>query len=156
MKKLEPIDSYDHQKSTLWVIHADKIPPHLGISFESKFFSLKVNGKDLGLNTETLISLFTRKGTPVLLIEIDDKPEFPLPIIFENYSQASSNGSTCLDPVSAALKIRGCRTVHELLAELEENGKVINYFGINLPADYSGVPFYTRSAIVDRLKKLEL
>jgi hypothetical protein len=156
MKKLKAIDSYDHQKTTLWVIHANKIPPHLGISFESKFFSLKVNGKDLGLNTETLISLFKRKGTSVLLIEIEDKPELPLPIVFENYAYASSNGSTCLDPVSAALNIKGCRTVHELLSQLEVKAKVLNYFGINLPTDFSGVPFYTRSAIVDRLKKLEL
>ena len=30
----------------IWIFHADKIPPHIGISSQGFFFSLKSNGKD--------------------------------------------------------------------------------------------------------------
>ena len=31
----------------IWIFHIDKIPPHIGISSQGVFFSLKSNGKDL-------------------------------------------------------------------------------------------------------------
>ena len=34
----------------LSVVHANKIPPHIGIVVDGKYFSLKANGKDINNN----------------------------------------------------------------------------------------------------------
>ena len=36
-------ENVNHQKTLLWIVHANKIPPHIGISVDGYFFSLKVD-----------------------------------------------------------------------------------------------------------------
>ena len=45
----------------IWVIHTNKIPPHIGISLNGKFYSLNVNGKDNGIYFEIIQSYSPRK-----------------------------------------------------------------------------------------------
>ena len=45
----DEVDLAPEQGLFLWVFHADKIPPHIGISLDGCFFSLKSSGVDIDL-----------------------------------------------------------------------------------------------------------
>ncbi|NBR15845.1 MAG: hypothetical protein EBU01_14895, partial [Crocinitomicaceae bacterium] len=38
----------------LWILHADKIPPHIGISIDGQYFSLKAKGKDENISDKSI------------------------------------------------------------------------------------------------------
>ena len=46
----------------LWVLHADKIPPHIGLSKNDQFYSLKVSGKDEGLPVRNVLQIIEKKN----------------------------------------------------------------------------------------------
>jgi hypothetical protein len=155
MKTLRDIQEFDTDSLAIWAIHADKIPPHIGISKAGKFYSLKVNGKDDGLNVPQLILTFKKKKVPVLIIQLKEAKYIDLEDVFLKYERASCEGSTCLEPVSSAIGFDKFETVHELLSALNEKEQMKDWYGLNLKSNYSGIPFYTKSSILDHLKKLE-
>jgi hypothetical protein len=155
MKTLREIQEFDTDSLAIWAIHADKIPPHIGISIASKFYSLKVNGKDDGLNVPQLILTFKKKKVPVLIVQIKGAKHIDLEGFFMKYERASCDGSTCLEPVSSAIGLDKFETFHELLNALNEKDQVKDCYGLNLKSNFSGIPFYTKSSILDHLKKLE-
>ena len=141
----------------LWVFHADKIPPHIGISKDGLYFSLKVSGKDENISVQKITKLLSTKKIPTLDIKTSENSikNRHLETVFEKYQKANSDGLTCLTPIT---EIYFSETqdliLLELLNLLNEAGVVETIFGINLPADYSGIPAYSRSDIQNRLYQL--
>ena len=60
----------DEQKCLLWVWHADKIPPHLGLSVEGRYFSLKANGKDFMTEIDAVLQIISKKKIKTLCFEL--------------------------------------------------------------------------------------
>ncbi len=141
----------------LWVFHADKIPPHIGISKDGLYFSLKVSGKDENISVQKITKLLSTKKIPTLVIKTSENSikNRQLETVFEKYQKANSDGLTCLTPIT---EIYFSETqdliLLELLNLLNEAGVVETIFGINLPADYIGIPAYSRSDIKNRLYQL--
>ncbi|TNE75223.1 MAG: hypothetical protein EP333_04750 [Bacteroidetes bacterium] len=145
-----------HSESlTLWVLHADKIPPHIGISDHTGFYSLKVKGKDEGLNLEKVLELVYKKSIPTLLYTLSAPGYKSLEEVFDRYDRASANGDTCLSPISDILEISNSNTIHELLSVLETRGLITATFQLNTGVSFDGIKHYTKDAIVSRLKLLE-
>ncbi len=142
----------------LWVFHADKIPPHIGISKDGFYFSLKVSGKDEFVSVEKISKLLKTKKIPTLIIKTSENSikNRQLETIFEKYQTANSDGLTCLTPI---IEIYFSETkdliLIELLNLLNEAGVMETIFGINLPADYKGIPAYSRQDIHNRLHQLK-
>ena len=67
--------TFDLQKAMtsnlLWVLHADKIPPHIGVSVNGLFYSLKANGKDEGVAIEGLLDIVNRRKISTLCFELN-------------------------------------------------------------------------------------
>ena len=149
----------EFQKNTfLWVIHADKKPPHIGISKEGVYFSLKVSGKDDQVSINSLVGLVNSKHIPTLAIQIvDDLFEVnDLKDAFEDYASATSHVSTCLSPISKLyFPSERDLILSELLQAFEEKSILGKIYGMNLKADFQGIPAYGRSEITNRLIKLE-
>ena len=53
----------------IWIFHVDKIPPHIGISSQGVFFSLKSNGKD-SIGTSYVNQISINKGIKLLKIKL--------------------------------------------------------------------------------------
>ena len=88
----------------IWVLHADKKPPHIGISIEAKFFSLKINGKDEDFPISSLIHLIHKKRIPTLRIQISrDENYEEIKRIFSNYGSKIKTPETCLSPITELL-----------------------------------------------------
>ncbi len=140
----------------LWIWYADKIPPHLGISVNGFYFSLKYNGKDLGMEVENPIKVILKRNIATLFIKINhDLDEASALEIFESFENASSLGSTCLDPIQETLSKQDLKTVFELLEAMKKDQMMGAVFGLNLPDHYLGLPFYGVNEIRSRLKILE-
>lgn len=145
------------QKTLLWILHADKIPPHIGISVDGLFFSLKVRGKDEFMPTEKLVSLINYRKISSVLIELKLNYEISDVVNqFKHFERAVDLSSSCLVPIKELIvpgkKIDRLKGLLEILKEKE----LINgVFGLNLAESYAGIPYYTTEQIELRLEKLK-
>lgn len=140
----------------LWIIHCDKIPPHIGISCNGKYFSLKANGVDFDLNYDRVIHILNKKNISTLLfkINVESISLTDLIEVFSKYTTTEYNSVTCLNPINDLLG-KKCSTVHELLTELSETNFISVCIGLNLKTGYKGIPIYTSKEIHERLLALE-
>lgn len=142
----------------LWIIHADKIPPHIGISNDGIYFSLKVSGKDDAVSINSLVGVVAAKQIPTLAIEVMDEEltASKLKSIFNQYERAESNVSSCLTPVSQLyFPKQEDLILSELLDAFREKKLLGNVYGMNLKSSFQGIPTYGRSEITNRIMDLE-
>jgi len=138
----------------IWIWHADKIPPHIGVSSQNKYFSLKVSGKDDGIDCNSVWDLANKKKIPMVLVELNRKVDLSLiKEEFGRYDVALPNKNTCLTPIGSIFDVE-CRQLSELLNKLNKKKALISCFGINLPLNYSQLANYTPDDINARLKLL--
>lgn len=140
----------------LWVFHADKIPPHIGISSQGKFYSLKSSGVDVGLDTGKVFRLISDKKLPSILIKLTSNvSEAELHGVYQSYSKTQAGSITCLTPVNEVLSISDAAKLSELLIRLEEDGRLAQVFGFHLPPQLKGVRAYSAQDITNRLLDLQ-
>ena len=158
LSEIVPFDSIEFRSDAayIWVWHADKIPPHIGISTSGKYFSLKSNGKDEGLDIFKVAELVERKKIKTLLFELNDQLAVEeIASVFENYSTTLMNGITCLNPLKSILNIPDARILKDLLSELKAIDRISSVFGFNIDASFQGIQDYKVEDIYSRLRKLE-
>ncbi len=146
----------DPDKVILWIWHANKIPPHIGISSEGKYFSLKSTGKDVNLPIDQVIQLIQRKSIKTLAVELNiDVNTVDLDTVFDHYSITKSNQVTCLTPIKNVLQMRSPSKLEHLLSELSEMKVIRKFVGFNIDASFQGIPNYSVEDIHSRLETLE-
>lgn len=137
----------------IWVIHCDKIPPHIGISFKGRYFSLKANGRDINVDTKSVLQIIEARKISTLFYVLDSKIQEGR-AEFERYSSTKPNSITCLTPINQILGT-SFNTIHELLADFTPKGFIKNCYGLNLSRDFEGIPHYTLTEINNRLSSLQ-
>ena len=154
------INEYQHSdlslvESTtcLWIWHADKIPPHLGISSKGKYFSLKVKGKDWQVPVSILFDTIERKKIPTLCLVLKTEAS-SLEEVFGSFEHAKAQEVTCLFPIREALKLPHALQLQHLIGLLGEEERIDKCFGFNLPSNFIGIPDYEIKDIHDRLEQL--
>ncbi len=150
-------ENVNHQKHLLWILHADKIPPHIGISLNGLFFSLKVSGKDEFFPTNKLIDLLVMKKIATILVELNSHVSLEqIAVKYNEFSHARNLQSSCLVPIKELLVSgKKAERLKELLELLLENQLINRVFGLNLGENYKGIPHYTTDEIELRLEKLK-
>jgi hypothetical protein len=142
---------------TIWVLHADKTPPHIGLSIENAFFSLKINGKDEALELNSLLSLINKKKLPTLAIVLQsplDKAQ--VKNVFASYGPRIQYPETCLSPIVRLLSPTQSELILiELLQELDKNQQIKKVYGFHLPIAYQGIPSYTKEIIQQRINAVQ-
>ena len=115
----------------LWIWNPSGIPPHMGLSIDGRYFSLKANGLDFDSELRDLVGVASRKRLAVLAVElnlelnIDDfKTEF------SKFERTIAHEITCLNPIKNILGFPEVRKLSDLLMELDENksiGKITSW-----------------------------
>jgi hypothetical protein len=148
---------FNHQKTLIWILHADKIPPHIGISAQGQFFSLKVSGKDEFFPINKLSELLVSKKIATVLIELECRISLQeIAEKFGEFSQAVDLQSSCLVPIKElVLTNEKVNQLKELLEILKKKGLINRVFGLNLNPSYQGIPHYSTDEIKFRLEKLK-
>lgn len=140
----------------IWVWHADKVPPHIGISLDGRYYSLKVSGKDQKLPHGKVAELIFRKSIPSLLIELRSELDIAtLEASYAAYGYATSGRSTCLSPIKGVLGVPHANRLAELLENLQQSGQIVGVYGACLPDGFKSLTPYGTEDIEQRLSKLQ-
>ncbi len=140
-----------------WLViwNPDKKPPHVGISSENAYFSLKYTGKDRGIPTDRLLSFAFRKAKKILLAEVNiSLTRETLVSVFEPFSYTIPGRISCMKPVIGALGKPQADTLPELLNILEKEQLLGRVFQLNLD-QFDGVLEYSSEDINKRLDELD-
>ncbi|XOV68193.1 MAG: hypothetical protein ACFHU9_03265 [Fluviicola sp.] len=140
----------------LWVIHADKVPPHLGISDGHQFFSLKANGKDEGIPVFKITPVLRKKEIATVFYDIAPNAVVNAPdSIFSRFERTVPGEITCLEPLKQVFNDSESTWLKELLSRLEARECIRNSYGWQLPEGFSQIPDYNPEDIHNRLRKLQ-
>ena len=128
----------------LWVIHANKIPPHIGISLD-------------GIELAKINKIIEAKKIGTFIVEINQEVEInDLKLCFSKHNKVVSNHTTCLTPIQDVLKLDGEKLIlSELLNKIQLNDSLGKVFSLNLESDFNGILAYGKAEIENRLKLLE-
>jgi hypothetical protein len=141
----------------LWIIHADKIPPHIGFSIDNHYFSLKANGKDNGISTDSILQIIQKKKIATVFVKLNGKLTFQeTKLAFDKFDCAKALNSSCLVPIRNVLNApNSISKLSELLFYLETQNMIYSVFGLHLGNDYKGIKSYTTTEIQQRIEKLK-
>lgn len=151
-----------HEGVFISVIHADKIPPHIGLIVEGRFYSLKTNGKDDGIELTSLLKILDSKNIATLFYTITPvNTDFKAKVesVFNEFDQIPADG-TCLRPINQLLSPdEDFNTIRPLLIKLANENKSDSYrigkcYGLNLPHGFEGIKSYTLDDIKKRINQL--
>jgi hypothetical protein len=148
--------SFSNDSVYLWVIHANKIPPHLGISIGTLFYSLKANGKAQALSVDKIIPILERKHVTTVFYELKKGIEIVEPeTVFSTFETTIPGEVTCLEPIKAIFGNKDATWLKELLSFLEGRESLRAAYGWHLPHGFSGIPDYNPADIHNRLRELD-
>lgn len=140
----------------LCVLHADKIPPHVGCIIDGQFYSLKVSGKDHAVDVSALFKAITLKKVPTLFIGINKEiPSASVEHIYGKYTSIEVGQNTCLSPMIDLFKCHDrVQKLSDLLRLLQEESLLKEVFKLHLKEDYTALPYYSSQDIEQRLLNL--
>jgi hypothetical protein len=141
------------------ILHADKIPPHIGWLYNGSYFSLKAKGKDFALPIHKLIAILKAKNIKSLFVEVQDSSNFiHTKSIFEQTALQHPN-DTCLVPIkqlfSNLIKQRKLEKVAHLLALLADNRQIKKVYTLGMISDTFTLPEYGADEILARILLLQ-
>lgn len=141
----------------IWILHASKIPPHIGISLNGNYFSLKANGKDVSVSYASVLEIINKRNIPTLFLKIIDLKIDLAKIenVFKTYDCAKAGHATCLFPITELLlNEKKDIILKELLEILVQKNYIETVFSLHLDADFTGIPDYDKNSINERLNTI--
>ena len=142
------------QGTFLWVIHADKIPPHIGLSIDGRFYSLKAKGVDFDRDAALMLQVIKTKAIKTLFYRLPQMDIVQVQEMFNRFTTATSDNATCLQPIKELVNDAVSPTIHGLLETLAEREQLSEVFGLNIDSSFTGIHDYTLADIHQRLDKL--
>ncbi len=157
IKHIRDIDKVQLKKGTfLWAFHVDKIPPHVGISIDGFYFSMKASECDFNLNVETVYQVVQRKKIPSFLVPILHTQQLTaLKMIFSEYGNKIKIGDSCMTPIIRFLEENEQFLLEELLDSLTQSNRINSVMGLHLPKEFEHVPFYTHEDVQLHIAQLK-
>ena len=139
----------------IWIFHIDKIPPHIGISSQGVFFSLKSNGKD-NIAASYVNQISVNKDIKLLKVKLRFNINSSyIERIYEDYTCATSAECSCLSPIKKALNMpQKVMKLSGLLKVLKERDLIVGWHSLNLSDQQAGILYYDLFDINERLNKL--
>jgi len=160
--------------SGLWIVlyHADRIPPHLMLISEGKYYSLSVKGNHLGEPIEPMLRYARSKKHKLVFYQVQLPSEITfteefLLSFFKRYEAPEAGKVTCLFPIREfleALSPKGfvhAAFVFELFALLEKYGFAGPHAHLNMDKELQDqhalkLPIYSRFDIDLCIQNLSL
>jgi hypothetical protein len=149
------LDVIQAKGTVLWILHADKTPPHIGISVNGNYYSWKAKGLDFGIKTSVLQKSIDLLQLPSLQVLLSfSLSEERVKSIFEGVTDNNS-GINCYSPIKKILDLHeNLRYIYSMLDYLEEQGSFTEVYGQYLPENYKGLLNYTDKDIIARINTL--
>lgn len=140
----------------LWIIHSNKTPPHVGISKEYKFYSLKATGRDYGLSTNDTLALLKRKKIEVITIELKNKVRLEdIEDVFSHFSQAIPTKISCITPILQCLNMDEPILLYDLLKYLSSHNLISEVSVYNFQRETLALGIYDDKDVALEIEKLQ-
>jgi hypothetical protein len=140
----------------LYVFHADKTPPHLGLVVNGLFYSIKAKGLDLDLAPEKINALIHRKNICTLVFKLKFNTDADIKELFSSYGKHIQTGLTCLTPISKVIYGKAKHEkIGQLLCDLSDDNKIKSIYSAYLPNDFKGIRNYSVQDINQRIALLK-
>lgn len=149
----------------LVVIHASRIPPHIGIIAGGKYHSLTIKGQETDQPLEILMKNIRIRKIPSLFIKInssllsDDLLREHVVRNVRQFPKAAADGATCLSPVKLffeqafSVSMQNIQYLFELLPKLEEENLLENVSSLNISGEEFELPVYDLKTIYREIDK---
>ncbi len=138
-------DLQELSKNT-WIVilHASRIPPHIGLLVDGNYNSLTIKGNELNINIAVLLKTIQQKKIESLFIQLKKHPVFSanyqLEICQHHIQQfiQVNNEATCLSPVKLFLQefyvipLNDKELLFELIERLKQNDYIHKAIGFNV------------------------
>jgi len=140
----------------LCVLHADKIPPHIGVLKDGLYYSLKAKGKDVAIPYVELLKVVNRKLISTLFVEMNKNVSNEvIEKVYGNYEKAIAYEASCLSPLKEIFSLGDTvQKLDDFLVGINHQGFIKNVYSLFLPEDYCKIPLYEVNEIHSRLEKL--
>ncbi len=143
----------------LWIWNVYSVPPHVGLSSMGKYFSLKANRKECGLDTSSCVEFINQRLMPTIFVQVSPRMQLTLSdvqSVFDNYFSMELNQSTCLSPISELMKVPAdVRQLAQLLTYLKSNNYLEAFFSLNLRGSVFDLPKYDFNDIQNHIFELK-
>lgn len=153
----------------LVILHASRIPPHVGLMIEGNYNSLTIKERELNVKWEALMKMISQKKIEALFLKIVKhpvfSPDYQLSTFQEQLNQFTSvkqNEATCLSPLKLffeefyAIKNNKEQLFYDFVDELNQNDYVSMAIGINIinktENNIFTLPHYTNEELQIRIK----
>lgn len=166
-----PFESEKLKKGTwLVLLHAQRIPPHIGIIISGNYNSLTIKEREMNINPEPLLKTIAQKKIKSVFIKIAEHPVFSndhrLSIFQEHlkkFEVVKQFEATCLSPIKLyfqefyAVPVNEESLLFDFLQELEKN----NYLDMAMPLNMEltntiELPYYNKEELNEKIKSERL
>lgn len=140
----------------LVVIHATRIPPHIGIISKKYYHSLSIKGQEINIPAEAFIRNTIQRNIPCLFIKIKKHPVFSYDFLNEHFisnvkefPEVEVGIATCLSPIKLFfdevynIPMNKVNYLYELLPVLEAEDLIENTSSLFVDEKNYQLPIYS-------------
>jgi hypothetical protein len=148
------------------ILHASRIPPHIGIIAGNKYHSLSIKGQEINLPLEAFLKNIRIRKIPSIFIKIKSHPTFSNDYLKEHFihdiqqfAKVEAGAATCLSPLRSffeevySVSTTDVNFIFELLPRLESNGLIESVAFLFIAEEHFHLPVYDMDQINDGIRQ---
>lgn len=149
------------------IIHATRIPPHIGLVADGNYCSLSVKGQDINTPVSALVKNSIIRKIPTIFVKIKPHPTFSSTYLREHFitnvqlfPRVDIGVATCLSPIVMffeevySIPMKEVNYLYELLPALDSNGLIESASGFFIDNINYRLPVYTNTEIDKGIKEV--
>jgi len=151
------------------ILHAKRIPPHIGIIINGFYHSLTIKGAEPNVELKPLLKTIQQKKIASYFLKIVPHPVYSISYlndvfleILKEYPNITSNSSTCLTPLKLffneyyALNSSANDIIYSFLSRLNNNNFILEAYSLNLTSENNMVeiPVYSQDELNSKIKDI--
>jgi hypothetical protein len=142
------------------VLHATRVPPHIGLIVGGKYHSLSIKGQDINTSVAALIKNTNQRKIPTLFIKIKSHNTFSEPYLNEHFitniqqfKRVDIDVATCLSPIKLFfeeiynIQMNDIHFLFELIPKLYSEELIENTSSLFVDETKYELPVYNNSQI---------
>lgn len=152
------------------VLHASRIPPHIGLIINGRYNSLTIKGQETNIDLAVLLKTIQQKKIETVFIKLKKHPVFSLDyqqeifmLQLNQFLKVKANEASCLSPVKLflnefyAMSIIDHELFFELTERLKQNDYIDNAISLNsdnkLQSNHYYFPLYSYNELQNVIEK---
>lgn len=160
-----------HKEPWLVILHASRIPPHVGLMVDGNYNSLTIKGHELDVRPEALLKTIQQRKIESIFIRLQKHPVFSNDYMLgvfqhqvQQFTVVKQGEATCLSPIKLflsefyALPYNEDELLYELMKRLEANDYTAERIFMHIEADSAknttfSLPEYSREELQEVIRR---